>query len=76
MTVKTLKFNLDVNGFGSVTLDGVPIECRSISLKATAGDLTEVNIGLFVKVDGEIMIDELVSKGPKPWPPASKGDAA
>lgn len=76
MTVKTLKFILDVNGQGTVMLDGQPLECRSISFRQVAGELAEVSIGLLVKVDGEIMVEELVSQGQKSLRPASEEHAA
>lgn len=66
--VQVLKFNLDENGYGSVSLDGKALECRSISFRQIAGDLADVTVRMFVKVDGEIMIDDLTSKGPKKWP--------
>jgi hypothetical protein len=70
VSAKTLKFKLGLNGMGTVTLDDVPLECRALSVKQVIGEIAEVRVTLFVQIDGEIMIDELVSVGPKPWPEA------
>ena len=64
--MKVLKFNLDETGFGKVTLDGQSLECRSISVRSTAGELSDVVVRMLVKVDGEVMMEDFSSDGPKP----------
>lgn len=56
-----LKFTLDGNGFGVVTLDGNPIDVASLAFAQKAGEPNTVTMTIFARVEGEIEVRELTT---------------
>lgn len=54
-----LKFTLDKNGFGKVTLDGHEIDVASMRFDHKAGDLNQVTITVHAQVEGDIEVSRL-----------------
>lgn len=56
-----LKYTLNESGFGTVTLDGKPIDVASLSVTHQAGEPNIVTMTIFAQVEGDIEVKELTT---------------
>jgi hypothetical protein len=56
-----LKFTLNEQGFGTVTLDGCEIDVAALTYTQRAGEPSTVTMTIFAQVDGEVEVKELTT---------------
>jgi hypothetical protein len=61
-----LKLNLDANGFGDVTLDGIPLDVFSLVFIQKAGESSMVTLTIKAEVEGEVEVRTLAPVVRKP----------